>query len=225
MRTATSRSINVVGDQPTQVSLLASDANGDPLTFEFTSSATHGLTRDFNPVSGVLTYVPARGYRGSDAFSFRASDSRASSATVSLFLNVLAPPDANDNGLPDAWESAYGISDPDADQDGDGQSNLAEYVANTNPTNATSQLKIDSALFATGGGFNLIWPSIGGTRYRVQFADDLANGAFVDVIRPLNIEMDPGAYGSASTQSFTDTFTQTGPPTNNARYYRVKVVP
>jgi hypothetical protein len=37
--------------------------------------------------------------------------------------------------------------------------------------------------------------------------------------------MDLSPYGATSTQTFTDDFTLTGAPTNNARYYRIKVVP
>jgi hypothetical protein len=49
-----------------------------------------------------------------------------------------AATDLNHNGLADAWEQAFGISDPQGDADGDGVSNLAEYRAATNPTDATS---------------------------------------------------------------------------------------
>jgi hypothetical protein len=38
--------------------------------------------------------------------------------------------------------------------------------------------------------------------------------------------MDLGPYGIMSTQRFTDDFTLTGgAPTNQSRYYRVRVVP
>ena len=41
--------------------------------------------------------------------------------------------DADDDGLPDAWETLYGVSDPDADPDGDGYSNIEEFINGTDP--------------------------------------------------------------------------------------------
>ena len=50
-------------------------------------------------------------------------------------------------------------------------------------------------------------------------------GTFTDLVRPLNVEMPAIPYGTTSTQSFLDDFTQTGgAPVNKARYYRIKIV-
>ena len=144
-------------------------------------------------------------------------------------MNVLAPPDTNANGLPDNWEAGYAISDPGADADGDGQSNLQEYQANTNPTNAGSVLK--SFVFPDYERLcGVFLGAVGGTRYRVQFANgDVAGGVsgpFTDIVRPLTNEMDLSQWGAASTQSFTDDFTLTGgPPERGGRYYRIKITP
>ena len=49
--------------------------------------------------------------------------------------------DTDNNGLPDAWELAYFGAigqDPNADSDGDGVSNLNEYLDGTNPEDASS---------------------------------------------------------------------------------------
>lgn len=49
--------------------------------------------------------------------------------------------DANTNSLPDGWEARFNLPDAagDADSDGDGFSNLQEFWAATNPTNALSR--------------------------------------------------------------------------------------
>jgi hypothetical protein len=226
---ASNQLVTVTGDAPSQVTLSASDPNGDALTFRLNTLPTRGLILNFDTNNGTLTYLPARGYRGSDRFIVQASDGLLSSSAASMNLNVTAPPDTNANSLPDAWEATYGVSDPAADADGDGQSNLQEYWANTNPTNAASVFRILSLSLLPSGQFACVWSAVGGTRYRVEFANGNANGAlpasFADVVRPLTNEMDGSPWGTASTQWFTDDFAQTGgPPTNGARYYRVKIV-
>jgi len=91
------------------------------------------------------------------------------------FLTLLA--DTDGDGLPDAYETAYGFSstnslDAALDADGDGVSNLAEHNSGTNPTNAISVLRIDS--FATGGGAALSFFAVSNKTYAVHFTEDPA---------------------------------------------------
>src|ERR1035441_7128180 len=62
------------------------------------------------------------------------------------------------NGLPLAWELTYfgatGV-DPNADPDHDGQSNLQEYLAGTNPTNTADVLEITAYTTSPGGTTNV----------------------------------------------------------------------
>lgn len=218
----------IPGDSMASLTLTATDINGDPLTFEMPTLPTRGLVSGFDPTNGAVAYVPARGYRGADRFTFRARDGQAASGAATMNLNIISPPDTNSNGLPDDWELAYGVSDPGADDDGDGVSNIDEYAGNTNPTNASSVFKIISAAPRTNGVFDLTWSSVGGTRYRVEFSNGGSNsgagGGFSEIVRGLASEMDSNPVGAEATQVFVDDAALTGPPTNNTRYYRVKVV-
>jgi hypothetical protein len=224
----TNRIIAVTGDQPSALTLYATDPNGDYLTLWTKSSPLHGTTEDWDAIHGTLTYVPARGFHGVDRFSYQASDGETNSQVASVVLNVAAPADTNGNGLPDAWEAMYGLSDPNGDADHDGQTNLAEYQAGTNPTNAASALKIVEVSWPEDSPVTVGWASVGGTRYRVQYSNGDTNGnlagPFTDVVRDAATETDDSPYGAESTQTFTDTFIQTGYPTNNVRYYRIQVV-
>lgn len=227
--TVVNSSRTILGDSPTNLTLTASDPNGDALTFQIRTPATQGLLQDLLPEVGTVTYRPAHGYRGTDRFTFTATDGQATSSVATLNLTIISPPDDNTNGLPDAWETAYGITDPTADEDHDGQTNSEEYRANTNPTNAASVFRILSIERLSHGPVHLTWSSVGGSRYRVQVSNSDTNGtfpgSFKDVTRSLTNEMDPAPPGVPSTQSFTDTYTQTAAPTNPARYYRIRIAP
>jgi pectate lyase len=48
-----------------------------------------------------------------------------------------APKDSDHNGLPDAWEKRHKLSDPSGDPDGDGYTNVEEYLNGTNPHQTT----------------------------------------------------------------------------------------
>ena len=74
-------------------------------------------------------------------------------------------PDANGNGIPDAWETEhFGNSDPgahppDADPDGDGLPNLMEFALDTDPVTANaSPLIHDFPAFADGNHLRLTVP-------------------------------------------------------------------
>jgi len=227
---AANQSRIIMGDAPTNLVLPVTDANGDSLTYQTNTPPQHGLLQAFNPAAGAVTYLPARGYRGTDRFTFSATDGRVSSGVASFNLTITAPPDADGNELPDAWETIYGCTDPAADADGDGQNNLEEYLANTNPTNPASLFKFVSATSALNGHPTLVWTSVGGARYRVQYSNGSAkagfDSTFTDIVRPLTVEMEAAPAGAAATQSFTDDGALTGGlPAGGSRFYRVKVVP
>ncbi len=128
-----------------------------------------------------------------------------------------ANPDADDDGLPDAWEREHfggllavrGGAGTDADRDG--ASDRDECIAGTDPNDAASRLDVAArSLINADGTVSLSWPSVTGRTYRVQRAARLGGG-FDDV-----------ATGIAATPT---TNTVGVPLDTPASFFRVLVEP
>ena len=78
--------------------------------------------------------------------------------------------------MPDAWEIAYGLNpndptDADLDADGDGMSNLQEYLAGTNPRDASSNLRVTATINAAR--IELRFTAEAGKSYTLQYCNSL----------------------------------------------------
>jgi Bacterial Ig domain/Domain of unknown function (DUF4114) len=89
--TVTAQSMSTDRDVPVSVTLAGSDPDGDALTFAVVGQPAHGSLAG---AGASLTYTPAAGYVGADAFTFAASDGRLTSApaTVSITVKAVAEP-------------------------------------------------------------------------------------------------------------------------------------
>jgi hypothetical protein len=118
-------------------------------------------------------------------------------------VTAFQPTDSDGDGMPDAWECQYfGCNaDPNQDVDGDGMSNLAEYRAGTDPTNAQSAFKFIDIQAAPQGGVELRWASVTNKRYSILRSTSLLGG-FAELQRdvpatpPVNTFQDPDATGA-----------------------------
>ena len=86
-------------------------------------------------------------------------------------------PDTDQDGLPDAWESAHRLNPGDPadaalDRDGDTQSNLEEYVAGTDPGDPASRFLATAS--TTGGQPQVSFSSVAGKSYHILSSTDLA---------------------------------------------------
>jgi type VI protein secretion system component Hcp len=87
-------------------------------------------------------------------------------------------PDSDSDGLPDSWETTYGLSvgtnDAGADPDGDGFTNREEYLLGTHPKSGSSFFKATVAPNpASPGNFTVSWNAAAGKTYLVQWSPDL----------------------------------------------------
>jgi CotH protein/lamin tail-like protein/Fn3 domain-containing protein len=92
----------------------------------------------------------------------------------------IAPfPDADRDGMPDSWEQQYGFDKDDPldaidDFDKDGMSNLAEYIAGTDPKDINSYLFVE-LVDVTGGPASALlrFMAVSNRTYTVQFQNSL----------------------------------------------------
>jgi len=106
--------------------------------------------------------------------------------------------------LPDAWQLQYfghtGV-DPNDDPDHDGMSNLAEYKAGTNPSDAQSLFEFVNVRPDAQGGALVEWSSVAGKLYTLQRSGDLLTGfsdlqSHIPATAPKNSYRDATATGS-----------------------------
>lgn len=134
--------------------------------------------------------------------------------TRDVFLLKLGEGDFDNDGMPDSWEQTYfGSVDRDGggDFDEDGQTDLAEYLAGTNPTNGQSVLEVLTITSVSTGQRQLIWRAESGKSYRVEYKPDLQAGNWTSLGQVIT--------ASGATASATDT---TGGA--EKRFYRVALV-
>ena len=129
-------------------------------------------------------------------------------------MNRLAGPDLNGNGMADDFETLFGVILPGADPDGDGQSNLAEFRAGTDPTNPADALAILS-IARSGADIVITFRAVATRTYRLEYKAQLTDPTWQPI--PTVPDLTPSTNGPAP-------FTHPGGATVSPGFYRVRVL-
>jgi hypothetical protein len=122
------------------------------------------------------------------------------------FGTLVSSVDGDFDGMPNAYETANGLNpgvdDAAGDDDGDGQSNLAESHAGTDPQSPHSRFGPLEIVMTPGGAEVTLADAQAGLNYRFDVSDDLviwrplAFGLVPAVAGPLTV-LDPAVLGES----------------------------
>jgi len=142
-----------------------------PTALQLNSSPTDYVrTAEVDGVSATIV-APA-----TDTFSFSSAD-RGRLERVDLTVAV-AVTDRDGDGIPDAWETQFGLdpddrNDGDLDLDGDGLTNAGEYAAGTQPDDAGSSFRFIEVSADPAVGVAVRWASVAGKTYTIERSTQL----------------------------------------------------
>ena len=112
---ASNQSVTTNEDTAKVITLAASDAEGNALTFSIVGNPTHGTlsaitgtscTGTPSSCSASVTYTPAANYNGADSFTFKVNDGSLDSAAATVSITVTPVDDA-----PGAVDDTYNTNE------------------------------------------------------------------------------------------------------------------
>jgi hypothetical protein len=209
---AYNRTFEIGSGAPHDLLLSAYDVDDDPLSFEILSNAPNAQISNFDPARGTLSYQAPDLFEGIQTLAFRAFDGAVYSGPGMVTISVFS--DTDHDSLPDAWESAHGLNPADPtdaalDTDGDGASNLQEYLAGTLPNDRSSCLRL--SLARAGNVATLEFQAQSNKTYSIEFTDSPGSPVWTVLSR-------------VAAESATRKVTVTDSNVTAARFYRAIVL-
>jgi type VI protein secretion system component Hcp len=161
--------LNINGEQPiTRIELEGVLVSSQ--SFEGSSGGSARPTEIISLNFTKITFTYIAPTNGSTFTSYDLATRQSSTGTSA---------DVDTDGLPDAWESLYGLlvgtNDANSDRDGDGLSNLHEFQLGTLPNSGTSFFKAQlSPNPSNSNQFQIQWNSVGGKTYIIEWSPNLS---------------------------------------------------
>lgn len=161
------------------LSAVISNSATMPLTYRWKRGTGITSTQITN---SLVSYFLITNITASNVYSVLVTNLALRAGTNSANAIIRVVDDTDKDGIPDEYEALYpailsaaNAADAALDGDGDGMSNLAEYIAGTDPTDPKSYLKVDSIAVA-GGGTQLELYALSNRSYTVEFRESLGLG-------------------------------------------------
>ncbi|MBS0658011.1 MAG: S8 family serine peptidase [Verrucomicrobia bacterium] len=209
--------------------VVLSDALPSGITFVSATPSQGTVTRVGNSLTAALGAIPsgssatlvvtviAPGIPGiltnNATVTAIQTDAAAGNNQSSLVVQVSTAIDSDGDGIPDSYETANGLNpnnagDANGDLDGDGQTNLAEYLAGTAANDPNSRLRITSQSFASGR-YSLGFPSVTGKAYIIERTADFVTW----------VTLAGNVTGTGGTINYTDNTVGSG----TRYFYRIRL--
>ena len=140
-------------DTPASGTLVATDVDGDALTYAIVANGTKGSAAITNVATGAFTYTPNPNANGTDSFTFKAHDVAVDSNTATVTVTITAvndAPVASDQAVTTNEDTAKAITLSATDVEG----SALTYTIGTGPTHGTLSGVAPTVTYTPAANYN-----------------------------------------------------------------------